>query len=166
MSKEKMLKIFVRRATLEDYQAVCELFDEIDAYHRENLPHIFKKHDGPAREPEYFSGLMADENVGMFVAETGEKMVGFVNAVIRETPDVPIFVPRRIAVIDNIVVRSAFRSQGIGKLLAEKIEAWAVEKRAGSIELNVYEFNEKAVSFYEKLGYQTVSRRMSKDILS
>ena len=34
MSKEKVLEIFVRRATLEDYQAVCELFDEIDAYHR------------------------------------------------------------------------------------------------------------------------------------
>jgi ribosomal protein S18 acetylase RimI-like enzyme len=45
-----------------------------------------------------------------------------------------------------------------------KIQDWALTKGASSIELNVYEFNETAISFYEKLGYQTLSRKMSKDL--
>jgi ribosomal protein S18 acetylase RimI-like enzyme len=64
--------------------------------------------------------------------------------------------------IIDVVVRSAFRTCGIGKMLVEKTEAWAAAEGAASIELNVYEFNEGAISFYERLGYQAISRRMSK----
>ena len=45
----------------------------------------------------------------------------------------------------------------------EKMQAWAIAKGATSIELNVYEFNEAAISFYESLGYQALSRKMSKE---
>ncbi len=46
----------------------------------------------------------------------------------------------------------------------EKMQEWAIAKGATSIELNVYEFNETAISFYEGLGYQTLSRKMSKEL--
>jgi ribosomal protein S18 acetylase RimI-like enzyme len=46
----------------------------------------------------------------------------------------------------------------------DKVQEWALAKGATSIELNVYEFNETAISFYESLGYQTFSRRMNKDL--
>ena len=49
-------------------------------------------------------------------------------------------------------------------MLMHKMQAWAIEKGATSIELNVYEFNETAISFYEKLGYRTLSRKMSKEL--
>lgn len=42
------------------------------------------------------------------------------------------------------------------------METWAVSKCASSIELNVYEFNQEAISFYEGLGYKTLSRKMNK----
>ena len=46
----------------------------------------------------------------------------------------------------------------------DEMQAWAIAKGATSIELNVYEFNETAISFYERLGYQTLSRKMSKQL--
>ena len=46
----------------------------------------------------------------------------------------------------------------------DKMQEWATTKGATSIELNVYEFNKTAISFYERLGYQTLSRKMSKEI--
>jgi ribosomal protein S18 acetylase RimI-like enzyme len=45
----------------------------------------------------------------------------------------------------------------------EKMQEWTITKGATSIELNVYEFNETAISFYERLGYRTFSRKMSKE---
>src|SRR5512142_1071132 len=158
------MKVSVRKATADDYDPLCELFDEIDAWHRDNLPHIFRKPSGPVRERDYYLGLISDENVGVFVAETGGNLIGFVHAMMRDTPPLPIFVPRRSAIVDSIVVRSSYQNQGTGRLLMNKIEDWALMKGASSIELNVYEFNETAISFYERLGYQTLSRKMSKEL--
>ena len=46
----------------------------------------------------------------------------------------------------------------------DEAQVWAIAKGAASIELNVYEFNQAAISFYERLGYQTLSRKMSKEL--
>ena len=158
------MAIQVRKATITDYEPLCVLFEEIDAYHRDHLPHLFKKPGGPSREHEYFAGLLADENVGFFVAEAGHQLVGFVYALVRDTPDIPIFVPRRFATVDTIVVASPFRRLGIGRQLMDTMQAWAIAKGAVSIELTVYEFNQTAISFYEQLCYQPLHRRMSKEL--
>jgi ribosomal protein S18 acetylase RimI-like enzyme len=156
--------ISIRKATADDYNTLCELFDEIDAFHRDNLPHIFQKPNGAVREQDYYAGLIADENVVMLVAEAGVKLVGFVHAIVRDTPVMPVFVPRHYAIVDGIVVKSGFRNRGIGKMLMDKMQEWAIAKGATSVELNVYEFNRTAISFYEKLGYRTLSRKMSKEL--
>lgn len=158
------MEISVRKATADDYNSVCELFDEIDALHRDNLPHIFQKTSGEAREQDYYAGLIADENVALLVAEAAENLVGLVHAIIRDTPALPIFVSRRYAVVDGIVVKSGFQHHGIGTILMDKMQEWAIANGATSIELNVYEFNQSAISFYEGLGYQSFSRKMSKEL--
>lgn len=158
------MEISVRKATTGDYNALCELFNEGDALHRDHLPHIFQTPSGAVREQDYYLGLIADENVALLVAEAGENLVGFVHAIVRDSPDLPVFVPRRYAIVDGIVVRSGFQNHGIGRILMDKMQEWAIAKGATSIELNVYEFNETAISFYERLGYQTVSRKMSKEL--
>ncbi len=158
------MKVSVRKAAVDDYDPLCELFDEIDAWHRDNLPRIFQKPGGPVRERDYYFGLISDENVGLFVAETGGKLIGFVHAIVRDTPALPILVPRHYVIVDGIVVSSSYKNQGTGRILMNKIQDWALTKGASTIELNVYEFNEAAISFYERLGYQTLSRKMSKDL--
>ena len=158
------MDISVRKATADDYNSLCELFSEIDALHRDNLPHIFQQPNGAAREEDHYLGLVADENVALLVAEAGKDLVGFVHAVLRDAPAVPFFVPRRYVVVDAVVVRSGLQKHGIGRRLMDEAQAWAVAKGATSIELNVYEFNETAISFYEGLGYQTFSRKMSKEL--
>ena len=158
------MEISVRKATADDYSSLCELFNEMDALHRDALPHIFQQPDGAAREKDYYLGLIADESVALLVAEAGGNLVGFVHAMVRDVPAFPVFVPRRYAIVDGIVVRSAFQHRGIGRRLMDNMQLWAVANGAASIELNVYEFNEPAISFYERLGYQTLSRKMSKEL--
>jgi GNAT superfamily N-acetyltransferase len=156
------VEVVIREAAAEDYEVLCELFDEVDALHRDNLPQIFQEPTGPVREQEYYRGLLTDENVGLFVAEVNKSAVGFVHAFIRDTPAIPILVPRRCAIVDSLGVKSDFRGGGIGRMLMHRIDEWAMVKGAVAIELNVYEFNRDTISFYRKLGYDTVSEKMSK----
>ena len=158
------MKINIRKVTAQDYDIMCDLFDEIDALHRNALPRMFKKPDGPAREHDYYLGLIADENAALFIAEADGKPAGYVYGIVKDAPDFPVFVPRHHVVIDNIAIKAEFQNRGLGKTLMDKMREWAIEKGATSIELSVYEFNKNAMLFYERLGYQTLSRKMSMDL--
>lgn len=156
------MEVSIRRATAEEYNALCDLFDEVDALHRGYLPRLFQKPNGPVRGQDYYGELIADENVGLFVAETGKKLVGFVHAIIRDAPAIPVFVPRRYAIVEGIGVKSESQNHGIGRMLMDTVHEWAIAKGATAIELNVYEFNKTAVAFYQGLGYGASSRKMSR----
>lgn len=158
------MEITIRKARQDDYDALCFLFDEVDTLHRDHLPHLFQKGDGAVREEDYYLELLAEENIGLFVAETDQKLVGLIQAEVIETPAFPIIVPRRYALVNNIVVKAGYKNQGIGERLMDKVQDWAITNRATSLELTVYEFNETAIAFYEKVGFQAVSRKMSKNL--
>jgi ribosomal protein S18 acetylase RimI-like enzyme len=156
------MELTIREAVAADYADICDIFKEADDLHREHLPHIFQKPPGPVREQEYILGLIADENVGLFLAQVGSQVVGLVCVLAREAPAVPILVPRRYANVDSLVVKQSFRRLGIGQALMERAQAWAQAKGLDRIELHVWEFNQEAIAFYEQLGYETISRRMGK----
>ena len=158
------MEVIIRKATVADYDALCELFDEADSLHRDNLPGIFQNPKGPVREKDYYRGIITDENIALFVAEMDKMIIGFIHAIVRDTPTIPIFVPRRYAIIDNIAVKSEFQKHGIGQRLMNTIHEWAIAKGATTMELNVYEFNKTAIAFYQKFGYEILSRRMSKPL--
>ena len=54
----------------------------------------------------------------------------------------------------HIVVTTEAEGKGAGKLLLEKADAWAKEKHARWITLNVFNENFRARSVYEKAGYK------------
>jgi ribosomal protein S18 acetylase RimI-like enzyme len=158
------MDIRIRPATLQDYEALLPLFEDIDAQHRQHHPERFQKPAGPAREREFLLAALADEQTGFFVAEANGDLVGHVHVIVRETPPLPILKPRRFAHIDEIVVKAAYRGQGVGHLLMKQAEAWAVAQGATAIELGVYEFNQQAQEFYRDLGYGTFHQRMGKEL--
>ena len=158
------MEIVIRRAVLADYEHLCRLWDEVDRLHRQHLPHIYRRPEGPVREWEYFAGLLADENDGLFLVELAGELVGFIHVLVAQARELPLLVPRRFAVIDNLVVTEHARRQGIGGLLMEQAEGWAREHGLMTIELTVYEFNQGAIALYEKTGYATLLRRMIKSL--
>ncbi len=154
----------IRPATSADYDGLCAVLDEVDAMHREAMPRVFRNPEGPARAREYIDGLLADENVGLFVAEVGGRVVGMVHVLVREAPPIPIMVPRRFAVVDTLAVAGECRRAGIGRALMAEAERWAITHGAQDIELQVYEFNQGAQGLYRAIGYDTLTRRMAKPL--
>jgi ribosomal protein S18 acetylase RimI-like enzyme len=156
------MEITIRPATAQDYDDLCRIIDQVDALHREKVPHVFRKPDGPVRERAYILGLLADRDHGLFVAEVEGQVAGFVHVTVWDTPPIPILVPRRLAIVDNLVVSRDHRRLGIGRALMQEAQRWAIEQGAAEIELNVFEFNEPAMAFYQSLGYETLRRRMGR----
>ena len=160
----KDMEIVIRPATAGDYDALCTIIDQVDALHRDHLPHIFQKPPGPVRDREYILDLLADDSVGLFVAEVDGQVAGFVHVLVRDTPPWPVLVPRRRAFVDSLAVGQEFRRRGIGRALMDRAHTWSIARGAIDIELNVFEFNRPALAFYRALGYETSTRRMVRNL--
>jgi len=158
------MQFSIREATPEDYEGLCEVFAEVDAFHREALPQIFREPDRPARTEGFISSIISDEHAALFIAERDGQIVGLVRILIREAPDIPLMVPRRYAIIDNLAVAKPFRRSGVGRSLVGQAHQWALNQGITQVELNVWEFNKGAMAFYERLGYATARRRMWKSL--
>ena len=152
----------IRRAIPEDYENLLPLFEEVDAFHRDHQPLLFKEPDGPARDRAYYQSVLESEGYYLLVGELDESLVGLVVVIVKDAPDIPILVPRRYAVIDNLVVRADMHRSGFGEQLMEAAYDLAREAGATNVELNVFAFNQGAKRFYEHLGYETVTYKMSK----
>jgi diamine N-acetyltransferase len=55
--------------------------------------------------------------------------------------------------IERIYIKNEFQKQGIGKYLLNKAMEIAMENNKKKLWLGVWEKNEKAISFYKKLGF-------------
>ncbi|HEY3340708.1 MAG TPA: GNAT family N-acetyltransferase, partial [Anaerolineae bacterium] len=151
----------IRRASADDIDDLCLLFHTLDRLHHEALPDVVNL--APLEEPiqrDYLLSTFDTEGAAMFVAEAAEKMLGAVLVLCRGTRDIPVLVPRRLAMIEKLIVRDDARRRGIGKALLQAAQQWAAEQGATQVELNVWEFNKEAIRFYQREGYETASRRM------
>jgi len=152
----------IRIAEREDYEGLCAVIKELDVFHADALPHFFRHFDEPARPLQWFIDALENPESLLLVAEHGGMIVGFLGALVRQNPDLPMFVPRRWLVVDNVAVLNAYRRMGVGRALMQQAHEWAQAQSLAEVELTVWEFNEDAFAFYEKLGYTTIVKRLWK----
>src|SRR5439155_8831076 len=129
----------IRAATRDDYEGICELFAEADAFHAEALPGVFRVVDGPARTLDFISQLIEDENAALLVAEAGGQFVGLVHVAERAASDFSCVVPRRYAQVDSLLVTASHWRQGIGRSLMEEARMWAAGRGLPRVVLAVCE---------------------------
>lgn len=90
-----------------------------------------------------------NDNAHFLVAQSGKNVLGYigVHEVCGE------------AYIDNIAVRPDYRRLGLGEKLLNAAQKNAFGRKCEFITLEVRRSNEKAISLYKKLGYQTAGER-------
>lgn len=87
----------------------------------------------------------------IFVAATGDKLVGFIW--VRIEPEMEEMSP--VGFIESIFVKKGFRGNGIGKALIRRAEQFCRERRVSRVELVVNAKNANAIRFYRKMGFRT-----------
>jgi GNAT superfamily N-acetyltransferase len=145
--------IRIRLATMGDYDALVTLFDELDEFHRQARPDVFRRFDGPARTRGQIGQWLTGPGSTVLVAEVDQGVVGLAVLLTRPPPAFAGAVPLKVIELDNLVVYSGLRSQGIGRQLLEAIVDWSRGQGASHLGVAVHAFNRDARRFYERAGF-------------
>lgn len=152
----------IRSARHDEYEQLCALFDELDEFHRVRRPDFFRPIEGPVRPREQIERWCDGPDSALLVAEEEGALLGLAVLLTRAPSDFAGAVPRRVIVIDNLVVTSRRRRRGIGGRLLEAATAWARTHGATHVELGVHDVNREALRFYRRHGFALSVNWMSK----
>jgi diamine N-acetyltransferase len=159
------MKPIIRSMTLDDFDALTTLLDEIHDYHVTSAPTVFKHAEAPVLPREQIAEKITQPDQLYLTAMEGSRMVGFLWGQLYERPETHIHRQRKLVIVDTLGVAETHRGTGIGRALMDAAEQWGVENGAREAFLTVWDFNESAIAFYERLGYNTEQRRMSKNLV-
>jgi ribosomal protein S18 acetylase RimI-like enzyme len=111
---------------------------------------------------KYIETKFSDNNCQLFVAETGDCVVGYVGAIVKEYP--PVFEVLKYGFIEEIAVTREYRRQGIGRQLAEAAISWL--KSTGVTELNVKidVENEASMALFRGRGFEARSQTLTRKL--
>lgn len=144
-----------------DYEALVALFDELDEFHRLARPDVFRRFDGPARTRGQIEQWLAGPGSTVLVAEQGPEVVGLAVLLIRPPSAFAGAIPLKVIELDNLVVHSDRRGQGIGRLLIEATVDWSRGQGASHVGVAVHSFNRDARQFYERAGFTASIDRLA-----
>ena len=148
-----------RLATERDLERVNELRRQVNDLHVQGKPDVFKP--GFSKElQDYLYTVWKDPEQNIVVCERAGTVVGF--AVLHHIfkPENPFMRERDFLDIDEFCVDEASRRQGAASEMIDFIRGFAKEKGFHRIELNMWEFNQGALAFYEAVGFTTYRRYM------
>lgn len=139
----------VRPAEAKDAPALYEMIRELAA-NQDELDYIHATPESFARD-----GFGAEPLFAAFTAEIDGAVAGYVTY----TTPYNVWAGRRLLHVDDLYVRKAFRSRGIGALLMARIGEIAAASRS-QVRWMVKPENRRAIAFYESLGATIVLRGM------
>jgi RimJ/RimL family protein N-acetyltransferase len=158
--------LIIREAGPGDLPALRPAFADVHAYHVRVEPGIFRDPGDEYPSTERHGELIDGEDRAILLGELDGEVIGFVTVQEVRTPDWSTHVPRRLLIVDTLSVRAAWCGRGYGTALMEAAHAWAAGRGIDEAELSVFEFNRPALRLYERLGYETSRRRLTKRSLA
>ncbi len=153
------MSVVIRRAMVDDAEGILALLEQVEAIHQKGRPDLFRENGTKYTITELFE-IMADADRPIFVAASGNKVVGYIFGIITETKDSTMLVDMKTIHLDDVCIDEGCRGAGIGGQLMEYVTAWAKSVGCNRMDLDVWEFNDGARRFYEKCGFVTQKRKM------
>ncbi|MBN1371608.1 MAG: GNAT family N-acetyltransferase [Anaerolineaceae bacterium] len=160
--------ITVRPTNFADIPTLSALHRELHALHVDHEPHLFcfpPEPEWDAWFEERTDAILSAPAEALLLAEMDGNPVGFVHLLLRNPPPLPIFTPRLFCSVEEIGVAATCQHCGTGQALMRAAEQWARDHGASTLELSVHDFNAQAISFYQKLGFQFSTHRMTRQMV-
>ena len=149
----------IRIAREDELDRINELRKQVNDLHVEGKPDVFKS--GFCDElRDFINVIFKDPEQDIIVCEQNGEIAGFavVHHIVK--PENPFMKERDFLDIDEFCVDERWRRRGVATKMIEYIKDYAKEKGLHRIELNMWEFNEAALAFYEAAGFETFRRYM------
>lgn len=147
------MAIKVRRAESKDVLRVKELLSQVLEVHAKLRPDIFISGTTKYTNEE-LEQILTDESRPVFVAvdDADDIAIGHLFCVMKEQPFSTNMHPFKTMYIDDICVDENARGKHVGTALYEFALQYAKEQGCYDVTLNVWEGNDSARAFYEKMG--------------
>lgn len=163
-----MTDFVIREVRENDVGSLCRLYHEFHEFHVRGVPHRLHSQGEYADRnfadlKKSLADIMVNPEAAMFAAELSGEVIGLVEVYCREDDrDNRYIVAHRYGHVQSLMVRQDVRRRGVGERLMAAAEQWAKGKGVTEIRLDIWEFPEGPLGFYEKLGYRTIKRTMYK----
>jgi ribosomal protein S18 acetylase RimI-like enzyme len=146
--------MLIRLATLSDSPRLRELSETTfrDTYAEYNTPENMEKHVSKNFSLYQIDAELQDSANQYIVYENGNDLIGFVKMV--RNHSTKGLTEDRAVEIERIYVLKSFHGKQLGRKLIDFCTEWAKEQNFEVIWLGVWEHNQNAIKFYEKMGYE------------
>ena len=136
----------IRKANINDINNnLLNLYIEGYNMHYENRKDMFlKKSDDDLKS--YLINTLKNSSEIILVIEIDNKIIGYAAIQYKGKLEKYLW-------INEIIIDSDYRNKGYGKKLIDEINLFAFKNNCKRIELNCWSFNEEALKFYEKIGF-------------
>lgn len=145
-----------------DYKHVVELYSKLVETQMENLPWKFQKPEKEVFSKAVFVESLKSKNTLILLAKQKVKLIGLIYIKVEKAANLPLNVARRYAKIQDLLVKGSFKGKGVEEKLLLEAQKWVQSKGVTDIELEIFDYNEEALAFYKKDGFQEVSHIVRK----
>lgn len=153
------MNITVRYAQRDELDAINELRREVNELHVKGRPDIFRAGFSDELKNHLFDEYENDDN-DIVAALCDGCVCGFAAVQYIDRPMSAYCCARKSYRVEEFGVAKEYRRRGVGTAIVDFLKTEAARKGYGKVELDVWEFNEDALRFYEKTGFVTVRRYM------
>ena len=154
-----MENLVIRYAKREELESVNKLREQVNELHVKGRPDIFRADGWPLIESNIYTRFDEDSS-GVIVADLNDEIVGFAVVQYILRPETFFSKARRFYHIEEFGVDENHRRKGIATSLINFAKEDAKKLGFERVELNMWEFNEGALAFYESVGFKTFRRYM------
>jgi diamine N-acetyltransferase len=148
-----LMKLNLRRCTLEDLRTLQEISYETfkETFENQNSPENMNAYLERAFNIIQLEKELLNISSQFFFVYFNNEVAGYLKVNTNNAQSEEM--GEKSLEIERIYVKNEFQKLGLGKYLFNKAMEIAVESNKKNIWLGVWEKNEKAIAFYEKMGF-------------
>jgi len=152
----------IRRAEEKDLGSVLDLLSQVLEVHAVIRPDLFISGTRKYTEAE-LKEIFRDENRPVFVAEDESgRVIGYCFCILQQVEHSNDLRDSLSMYMDDLCVDEKSRGQKVGKALCDYAAHYARKLGCYDITLNVWEGNDQALQFYQKMGFSVRKMVMEK----
>ena len=152
-------KVQVRPATFEELARINEIRRYVNDVHVTGRPDTFRPGFCSELEQILYKRFEMENWVILAAVLEGE-IAGFASVEYVERPETPYNRARKMYHVEEFGVDPNFHRRGAATALVAYMKQDAAKRGYPRIELDMWEFNQGALAFYENVGFQTYRRYM------
>jgi diamine N-acetyltransferase len=154
--------LIIRKAKIEELGAIQKLNHQLFLLEEKFDPLLNMNWPFEKAGEDFFKNRVNEKKGVCFIAEFAGEIVGYLAGGLSDT--YPYRTVKKIAELENILIKEEFRGQKIGEKLFIEFIDWSKSMGAERIKVKASTNNLGAIKFYERIGFTPYTSELEYEI--